>query len=307
MSKKLVVPLTVGAAFWALALAGWLASGQVFVLVNFGYIGTSVALGLGLYAVLPRAKKPLGRRIAQFLVGVYMLGFLGLLGAENMQIEGLFYYLLAGVFAGAVIHYAVAKIIGPLFFGRAWCGWACWTAMVLDLLPWKTPGRRDMGRLGHLRYLVFGLSLLLILVLWYVFGYRMGSRTASLAWLLGGNALYYGTGVGLAWRFKDNRAFCKILCPVAVPLKVGSRYSLLKVRGNAEACTGCGTCSRACPMGVDAHAFIQAGSRVLSTECTVCQTCVSSCPNEALKLSFGVDTRRRLHTPERRRGLPGAV
>ena len=49
-----------------------------------------------------------------------------------MQIEGFLYYLFTGVFEAATIHYAIAKIFGPLLFGRGWCGYACWTAMVLD-------------------------------------------------------------------------------------------------------------------------------------------------------------------------------
>lgn len=68
-----------------------------------------------------------------------MLVYLGLICRENMQIEGFWYYLFMGVFQAAVIHYAVAKIIGPLFFGRGWCGYACWTAVVLDLLPYRMP------------------------------------------------------------------------------------------------------------------------------------------------------------------------
>ena len=47
--------------------------------------------------------------------------------------------LCSGVFEAATIHYAVAKIFGPLLFGRGWCGYACWTAMVLDFLPYKKP------------------------------------------------------------------------------------------------------------------------------------------------------------------------
>ena len=30
---------------------------------------------------------------------------------------------------------------------------------------------------------------------------------------LAGNALYYIAGIALAFAFKDNRAFCKYLCP----------------------------------------------------------------------------------------------
>ena len=68
-----------------------------------------------------------------------MLVYLGILSRENMQIEGFWYYLFLGVFEAATIHYVVAKIAGPLLFGRGWCGYACWTAMILDLLPYKTP------------------------------------------------------------------------------------------------------------------------------------------------------------------------
>lgn len=75
----------------------------------------------------------------QFAVGSYMLIYLGVFNLENMQIEGFWYYLFLGVFEAALIHYFVAKILGPLFFGRGWCGYACWTAMILDLLPFKEP------------------------------------------------------------------------------------------------------------------------------------------------------------------------
>jgi polyferredoxin len=57
----------------------------------------------------------------------------------------------------AVIHYMIAKIFGPVLFGRLWCGWACWTVMVLDLLPFKRPRGRLPGRWGWVRYLHYGM------------------------------------------------------------------------------------------------------------------------------------------------------
>jgi ferredoxin-type protein NapH len=77
--------------FWAIAVLFWKIKGNIFFLFNFGYIGTAVAVGLGVYSLLPRKKKPLGRRFAQLLVGLYMLGFLGVIAKENMQIEGFFF------------------------------------------------------------------------------------------------------------------------------------------------------------------------------------------------------------------------
>jgi len=123
--KNLRAPLILLLSFWAIAIALWRTKGNIFYLFNFGYIGTAIGIGIGLYVLLPSKKKPSGRRFAQLLIGIYMLGFLGIIKMENMQLEGFFFYLLSGFFAGSVIHYLVAKILGPIIFGRGFCGWAC--------------------------------------------------------------------------------------------------------------------------------------------------------------------------------------
>ena len=53
--------------------------------------------------------------------------------------------------------HAVAKILGPLIYGRTWCGYVCWKAMVLDFLPFKVPKRKIVW----IRYITFILSLFL--------------------------------------------------------------------------------------------------------------------------------------------------
>jgi ferredoxin-type protein NapH len=288
--KKLIAPAVVAGAFWALAVALFAASGQVFALVNFGYLGTALGVGLGLYAVLPKKQKPTGRRVSLLLVGLYLFLFVGLAGRENIQMEGVWWSLINGTFYAAVMHYLVAKIVGPLLFGRMWCGWACWSVMVFDLLPYKRPAGRVRGKWGWLRYAHVVLSAGLALTLWRVFGVRIGTNSgAAIAWFLAGNALYYAAGIGLAVALKDNRAFCKYLCPVAVPLKVTSRFSLLKIGTDGAACNDCGACERMCPMDVQITDYVHAERRVLSTECSLCQTCVTVCARDALKLSFGFD------------------
>jgi hypothetical protein len=97
-----------------------LATGKLFYLLNFGYIGAFLSVGLFLMS----RKSKHARRVVQLGVGLYMLVGLGVFGRENMQIEGFWYYLFGGLFQAAVINYLVAKIAGPLTFGRGWCGWA---------------------------------------------------------------------------------------------------------------------------------------------------------------------------------------
>lgn len=289
--KELRVPLIIFLTFWAIAIGLWKTSGNIFFLFNFGYIGTAVGVGIGLYVLLPRKKKPTGRRFAQLLVGIYMLGFLGVFKMENVQLEGFFFYLLSGFFSGSVIHYLVAKVFGPVLFGRGFCGWACWTAMVLDFLPYK---RNKTGRLTEswelLRYIHFGLSLLFVLIVWFLYQYRPTQMSnAELAWLVGGNTFYFASAFILAFALKDNRAFCKYLCPITVILKITSRFSFLKIEGDKEGCTQCGVCNKACPMDINVMEYVNHGERVLSTECIFCLTCITVCPEEILNDTFKAD------------------
>jgi len=288
--KSLVVPGVVMLAFWGIAIWGFTASGYVRPLIMFGYIGTALGVGLGLYGTLPKKQKPIGRRLTLFLVGLFLIGFAIFMGHENSQLEGAIFGLLTGVIQMGVFHYLIAKIFGPLLFGRMWCGWACWTVMVLDLLPFKRPAGRLPGRWGWLRYLHFGLSLSIVLLLVYVVGFREGATgSIAVAWFIIGNLLYYGIGITLAYALKDNRAFCKYVCPITVPLKITSRFSIIKIGQSTGQCNDCDACEKMCPMDVLISDYILNNQRVLSTECSLCQTCITVCAQDALKLSFGFD------------------
>lgn len=63
--SKLLLPGIVFAAFWALAITFWRTSGYLQPLLLFGYIGTALALGLGLYAPAPRPQRAHGPRLPQ--------------------------------------------------------------------------------------------------------------------------------------------------------------------------------------------------------------------------------------------------
>ena len=253
------------------------------------YIGVFLGIGLGLYLALPDRKRQHGRRVMMVMVGSLLLLTALLSNHGNMQIEGLFFGVL--LFAPYIIlHYALAKFIGPLFFGRIWCGWACWFAMVFDLLPYRHSRYRIPGKWGLLRYVHFFTLMIAVLVLWFGFGYHEGGiGTSGLGWFIGSLLVYYAVGITMAVVLKDNRAFCKYLCPIAVPLKATSRYAILKVSGVPDYCAHCEACVEMCPMNIRVKDYIMQDKRVLSTECTLCQTCINVCPHNSLQLSFGLD------------------
>ena len=262
--------------FETIAITLWLSKGNLFYLLNFSYIVCSISLGLFLYA----KKVKHARSVVQFLVGMYMLLYLGLMSNENMQIEGFWYYLFTGVFEAATIHYAVAKIFGPLIFGRGWCGYACWTAMILDLLPFKVPQNPRKEKIGVIRYVMFALSLIFVGSLFLL---QVGNleRIMFFSFLIG-NILYYLVGIGLAFLLKDNRAFCKYICPITVFLKPMSYFSLMRVKVDKDQCIGCNKCRHVCPMNVDMTD--NSRKRENGTECILCFECVESCPKKALKI-----------------------
>lgn len=130
----------------------------------------------------------------------------------------------------------------------------------------------------------------MVALLVVVFNYRLDATgSAAVIRFQVGNVLYYVIGIALAFALKDNRAFCKYMCPITVPLKITTRFSLLKIRGDRAKCDECQACVRQCPMDIRIPDYTKQGQRVLSTECSVCQTCTTVCPNKALKLSFGSD------------------
>ena len=272
--KKYGLPVLMLIVFEIVAVALWKANDNAFYLFNFSYIGCSIALALFLFL----RKNPHARRVAQLLVGLYMLVYLGLICRENMQIEGFWYYLFFGTFEAATIHYAVAKIFGPLFFGRGWCGYACWTAMVLDFLPYRQPQKPRKKKLGVLRYVTFALSVALVSGLFLMKVAHL--EQIMFRMFLAGNVLYYIAGIALAFVFKDNRAFCKYLCPITVFLKPMSYFSLLRVHCNESECVHCGKCLRVCPMNVEVNK--ESRRRKNGTECILCYECTKVCPKKAL-------------------------
>lgn len=273
--KRYLLPLGIWLLFEAIAVTLWLTMDNLFYLFNFTYIGSCVALGMVLFI----GKFKYARNVVQLAVGLYMLVYLGIISNENMQLEGFWYYLFLGVFQAAVIHYAVAKIFGPLLFGRGWCGYACWTAMVLDLLPYKIP-EEPRKKIGYIRYIVFLGSLSFVGAL-FLFNVQ-NMETLMFGAFIVGNVIYYGVGITLAFALRDNRAFCKYICPVTVFLKPASYFSLLRIKNDTTKCIDCGKCKKVCPMNVDMTD--NSRNRLNGTECILCMRCVDECPVKALSL-----------------------
>jgi len=282
----IVPPLIIMIVLWAAGIAHWFKYHNALRLIFFGYVGLIVGAGIGGYIAAADRYRPYARRLVILLLGSLLLIVAFISEHGNMQLEGFFFAIFAGGGTYILIHYAIAKLIGPLVFGRIWCGWACWYGMIFDLLPYPFSHYRRPGKWGLLRYAHFGLSLLVVGVLWFGFGVN---QSGGMVWFAAGVLFYYIIGIGMGFALKDNRAFCKYLCPLSVPLKFSSQFSMLKVAGKPDNCADCEICIEMCPMDIRVKDYILTGERVLSTECTLCQACISACPHDSLVLSLAFD------------------
>ena len=120
--------------------------------------------------------------------------------------------------------------------------------MVLDFLPYKKP-QAARKKIGFIRYITFAFSFSFVVLLFLNHVENM-EKIMFIAFIVG-NILYYIVGIILAFLFKDNRAFCKYICPVTIFLKPMSYFSVVRVKCDKEKCISCGKCKKVCPMNVD--------------------------------------------------------
>jgi len=85
----------------------------------------------------------------------------------------------------------------------------------------------------------------------------------------------------LAVRF--GRLYCNTVCPVGTFLGILSRFSLFKVRLNAEKCKSCGMCARICK-----SSCIDIQNKIIDTSrCVDCFNCLGQCRFDALSYRWG--------------------
>jgi polyferredoxin len=283
---KHFIPLLIG------LLLGFTLSWWGFLII-FPWIGGWITVGILIATQREGKAKDFGRRISILMISPVFLIFLGIICQENFQIEETIFHTLffisSGIFSSVLIHYAIAKIIGPLIWGRGFCGWACWTAAILEWLPIKE-NRPIPEKYTRIRYLVFVVSILIPIIFvllgydWYsnhIQGNQTG-RQGALIWFFVGNGIYYFSAILLAFKFKKKRTFCKIACPVSLLMKPQTTIALIKKKPSGKECTSCKTCNVNCPMDVDVMSYILAGKKISSSECILCGKCENVCPQKAI-------------------------
>ena len=82
-----------------------------------------------------------------------------------------------------------------------------------------------------------------------------------------------------------DRPWCRYACPLGAASGLVGMFSPVRIERVAGACTSCGICTRACPMGL----VVATADRIVSPDCNACLECVGACPQVgALELRVGL-------------------
>ena len=221
--------------------------------------------------------------------GCYYLSHLDVLFAEGWQ---------------EILAFFGTFIVCAVLLGRVLCGFICPLGFVQDVAHQARQALHIEGvSFNERMYAVLRLVKWIMLVIFLGIGFIGGNfcdfcPAAAISPALAGFKLSLGLGgffliIVIVSGFFKRRSFCNI-CPLGYILGLTRKASLFKLKKDAVACTECGACYEACPMGIKSIFTVREGKKgelrkidVTTPDCIMCGECVRRCPeNNALAITF---------------------
>lgn len=207
-----------------------------------------------------------------------------------------------GIITGSFLTFTTLFILS-LFFGRAFCGWACPTGGVQEYCFSINNGKTRGGKYNWIKYFFFVPWIILI---------------GSMAVLAGGFTnidpffmtkygvsisepvmyiIYYGILITtiLVAILAGKRANCHYFCFIAPFMIIGTKIKnfvglpSLNIKADKNLCVECNICQE-CPMSLNVKEKVLKEDMV-DMECILCGECIASCPKGAIKYSVGIPKR----------------
>lgn len=187
-----------------------------------------------------------------------------------------------------------ALLVTAVYFaagGRTFCGWVCPVYLATEM---SDKLRRCFGSgckvlpLSGTRWALGGVLLISLATSLPVFEILspIGVVTRAMmfkSWL----PMLALLAVMVVEVFAARRVWCRSLCPVGGFYSLLGRFSPVRIGFNRQACTGCGECSRNCPVEEVLEPALRGNAgQILSGDCTRCGVCIDVCQTGALNAKF---------------------
>lgn len=203
-----------------------------------------------------------------------------------------------GIVSGGLVVFALL-FISSLVLGRLWCAYLCPSGGLQEacniVLRWPLRTKK----IDWLKYIVFlGIFGSLGYAIWSAGGLNtidLLHRTENGISILAaeGVAMFLGpvSVILIFMLIFGKRGFCHTFCPIAVMLMIGRkirnifRWPALHLEAEKDRCTGCGTCTRGCPMSLDVNRMVLHGE-MENAECILCGSCIDACPQGAIRYGW---------------------
>jgi ferredoxin-type protein NapH len=198
---------------------------------------------------------------------------------------------------GLVLGFFVVNFLFIVVLGRFLCGFICPFGLIQDLLDRLRQWLRiDSLRFNEKHYQWICLIKWELLVIFLVINF-LGISFCDFCPILGitpplagrvGALTMSGTIAVLmvAGSFLKRRFWCNI-CPLGLLIGLFYPISLFRLHKDCQACTECGACYEACPMGIKSIYTERVKTDITTYDCLICGECINKCPeNNALKLVF---------------------
>lgn len=79
--------------------------------------------------------------------------------------------------------------------------------------------------------------------------------------------------------FFKKRFWCNI-CPLGLLIGLASKISFFRLKKDCQACTECGACYEACPMGIKSIYTEREKTDITTSDCLMCGECIQKCPED---------------------------
>ena len=214
-----------------------------------------------------------------------------------------------------IIIFFVSTLLFTVLLGRVMCGFLCPMGLVQDIMDKIRKKTKTKGVTANEKmYSVFKPIRWFMIILFFGIGF-IGGNFCNICPAITVSPILAGIGVSLyvsgflmifilTGSFFKRRLFCNI-CPLGYLVGLFHRISPFRIKKDCTACTECGACYEACPMGIKTIYTERGKADVTEADCIMCGECIKCCPEDnALSLTCAG---KKLYTASRKNIMSGYV